>query len=609
MHTKGDKQGSENYQKPIDAIDLMDHLIDEKISTLEEERDLIYENENQGKGKSKGNQADDKQADGPKQVFFEEVKFKRDDKKTSASFRDFEDKVMLILPVKFDRIISNITAAYIKSSMSPDELFKEFSSIFGPVLVYKYLYIFSRTLRNEGLVSKLYTYMHKELSKLRFRNKNVLSQANTWKDFFHKISDELATNLFSRIDNGKLDISKNYRISTARMFQLFGSIKSLTLKEFCKFKYLNNFIQNPESKATLQRFLFVPLNKSQSMIDKISNIDILVMFVYFNLSCTKFEYGLASYDGKKINPNLLKIFMKHYINYAKDKKYDIVTDDEDFEEVEGIGHQEAGNINNVNSVSRVNKPQNSQYHKKPSEVKRQVFAEEPNAQANIHFDFPELSDNKKVVTTRQQETDKKEKTNVMSNTKGWGKDQTLLYTNEASKRKAMKEEFPELKVEETTESIFNKLNANKPQNNGWGQRFEYREQQPSKIVYTNNSVKSPAYPDGKKVVDYKTNSNQGEFPTLDQGEDKDDIFPKMKNGNNNSTEPVIIKGKFAPSQNQAGTFDNKNVRNDLNSRFGYGVTETQPTTAPGGRNIIAELTRTQSGNSDIVIIKKKNNKR
>jgi hypothetical protein len=671
MHTRGDTNSSENYAKAIDAIDLMDHLIDEKIYTVEEERDFISKNEDPQKRNFIGGRPGNIDEEGSKQVYFEEVKFKRDDKKTAASFREFEDKTMQILSAKYDKAISRITGAYIKFSLSPDELFREFLAIFGPVLVYKYVYLYSRTVKNESLVNKLYAHLLKELSRLRYQNNNVLSQVYTWKDFFHKISDELAANLFNRIDAGKLDLTKNYRISSARMFQLFGSIKTLTLKEFGKFKYLNNFLQNPEAKAILQRFLFVPFNKSQSMIDKISNIDMLIMFIYFNLSCTKFEYNLGSYDGKKINPNLLKVFMKHYINYSKEKKYDIVTDDEDFKEIEGVGHQEAGNRNNIASIYRLNKPQNSQYHKKPVEEKRQVFAEDLSAPLGVEFDFPELPNMQKTASNRQKE---KGKTNKMPSTTGWGGDQTLLYSNEQTKRKAMKEEFPELKPEDTKGGILNKMNDNKKQDFGWGKQFNYNEQQSVNSGPSKNIQKPLAYIPPKSESRVNIPSNDNEFPTLDQDDDINDIFAKMKKSkmHHPATKTIIKKGpKPAPQQDtykqvprkiKNQYFDQeyseeeeelpvakpeppvikvpihqkkfkqnefpemrldkkededifkkmqvskKNVIDVLSNKFGYGVSDSKPQNGTGGRNIIDELSRTNSGKTDVIFVNKKKKK-
>jgi len=649
LHVRGDTMGKENYERRVDHVELMDHLVDEKMYNIDEERDMVYE---KGNPRSKtGKKDDDYEQD--KNVYFEEIKFKRDDKKTAASFRDFEEKVMQILPAKYDKDISKATHSFIKFSITPEELFKAFLNIFGPILVYKYIYLYYRTLKNEKLANDLYNCLLREISKLKFRHKCILREVKTWKDFFHKVSDEIEANIVDRIENNKLDIAKHYRISTTRMFQLFGSIKTLTLKELSKFKYLNNFLQNPDAKSTLQRFMFVPADKAQSMLHKISNMDILVMFIYFNLSVTKFEFSLGAYDNKKINPNLLKVFMKHYVNFAKKKNYDIVTDEEDFKETEGVSNVEHTKPTS-NAPTKVNKPQTSQYYKAPLEPKRQVFAEELTNNIGVNFEFPELPDVKNEPLKPKANTDKKL---VTSTAKGWGGDSTLLYTNEASKRKAMQEEFPELKTEDNSSNLLNKMQQNKKQESGWGA--------------ASNLVK-PSYPQAKVNTKPSQVGNE-EFPNLNTNDNGNDLFARMKSSKPSNPIVTIVKAKVPQQKTQQNqpqkqrrqpTYNDyndeeeedyeeppakpeppapkvpvhqkkfkasefpemrtaekeeevdlfrkmqqpkRNVVNELSNKFGYN--ESDKINVPTGeRNIIDELQRTTSGNSTVVIMKKKKKK-
>lgn len=640
--------GKENYERRIDHIELMDHLVDEKMYNLDEERDMIYD---KGAPRSKNGKRDD-EYEQEKTVFFEEIKFKRDDKKTVASFRDFEEKVMQILPAKFDKDISKATHSFIKLSISPEELFRAFLNIFGPILVYKYLYLYYRTLKHEKLASDLYNVLLREISKMKFRHKCILRDVKTWKDFFHKLSDEIEANIFDRIENNKLDISKAYRISTTRMFQLFGSIKTLTLKELSKFKYLNNFLQDPDAKAVLQRLLFVPADKAQSMLHKVSNMDILVMFIYFNLSVTKFEFSLGTYDNKKMNPNLLKVFMKHYINFAKKKNYDIVTDEEDFKETEGVNNVEQSKPHKT-APAKVNKPQNSQYYKTPIEPKRQVFAEELTNNVVMSMDFPELPG---VKTETAKPKDNKDKKAVKSTARGWGGESTLLYVNEASKRKAMQEEFPELKAEDNSDNIVNKVQQPKKQESGWGAAI---------------NMAKPSYPQSKTNTKPLQTGND-EFPDLNANDNSNDLFTRMKSSKPSNPIVTIVKAKV-PQQKQQQNQSHKqrrnqvyddyeeededyeepparpeplapkvpvhqkkfkqsefpdinltektedvdlfkkmqqpkrNVVNELSNKFGYN--EAPKTTGtPAERNLIDELQRTTSGNTAVVIMKKKKKK-
>lgn len=70
-------------------------------------------------------------------------------------------------------------------------------------------------------------------------------------------------------------------------------------------------------------YLFTPTTESKGMLSKISDFDLLTMFVYFNLAITKFETGLSKLNGFKINPNILKLFFKKHPQIAQEMNYEI----------------------------------------------------------------------------------------------------------------------------------------------------------------------------------------------------------------------------------------------------------------------------------------------
>ena len=47
-------------------------------------------------------------------------------------------------------------------------------------------------------------FLHNKLNKLYFREKNMLLNIKTWKDFFYKIVEEISHNLLHRIEKNKI---------------------------------------------------------------------------------------------------------------------------------------------------------------------------------------------------------------------------------------------------------------------------------------------------------------------------------------------------------------------------------------------------------------------
>lgn len=68
-------------------------------------------------------------------------------------------------------------------------------------------------------------------------------------------------------------------------------------------------------------------------MDKISNVDILSIFIYFNLLTLRFENKQKIVNAQQVNPNLLKLFLRHYPQLANDEKYSLESDEEDYENV------------------------------------------------------------------------------------------------------------------------------------------------------------------------------------------------------------------------------------------------------------------------------------
>lgn len=52
--------------------------------------------------------------------------------------------------------------------------------------------------------------------------------------------------------------------------------------------------------------------------------------MYFNVVCLRFEDKGKLTSQSKINPNLLKLFLRHFPKLAKEKNYELQSEDEDY---------------------------------------------------------------------------------------------------------------------------------------------------------------------------------------------------------------------------------------------------------------------------------------
>lgn len=120
----------------------------------------------------------------------------------------------------------------------------------------------------------------------------MLHQLKNWKDFFHRIVDELSENIIYWIKIKRLNTKEPYNLWQGWIFQLIGTVKQMNLKEAIHFKYLANFLQDRENMKFLQTSLTIFYKKVQNVLDKISNVDILSIFMYFNLITLRFENQL-----------------------------------------------------------------------------------------------------------------------------------------------------------------------------------------------------------------------------------------------------------------------------------------------------------------------------
>ena len=118
----------------MEYVDLLDHLTSFKIKNLDEERneiDVLLKNK-----------------DDPI-IYFEDIKFKRNDHIVQISFVEFKEMIELILYEKGVQAILKTTGEFLKSRKNANELFLDFHNNFGPIISFKYYYFYIKTLKEK----------------------------------------------------------------------------------------------------------------------------------------------------------------------------------------------------------------------------------------------------------------------------------------------------------------------------------------------------------------------------------------------------------------------------------------------------------------------------
>lgn len=295
----------------------MEHFSDEKIQSMEDETELIRNMEK----------------DFDKPVFLEKIRFKLSDKHYVDDFNSFLQYVGPVLPEWQVAQVRTITGDFIRDRFNAMELFNKFWTVFGPILVYKYFFLYSVTVNRRDQRHQLEAALSYSLRNLPFRHPNSVINLESWEDFFSRIRDVLFAEVQRRIESNEIDVTKSYRMHKERFFQLTGSVREARFQDLIHWKYLNNFLENVDGKIMLQRAILAPVDKIHHLMGNFTTMDLLVCFTYFELAMTKM-------DGEKrkfrpdfpANPNLLKFFMRKNVKVANSLSYEIKSDAEDYRE-------------------------------------------------------------------------------------------------------------------------------------------------------------------------------------------------------------------------------------------------------------------------------------
>lgn len=308
----------ETYTSNINILHLMEHFIDDRVLNFEEELNAI------------ANIRDDCQ----RRICIEEIKFKMSEQQMVVDYNAFYEYIRSLLSPQAFSAVKYTINDFIKEKMDSEQLFDRFFNLFGPILVYKYFYLYNGTLSYKPyLKTKMEETLQIRLNEENYRHNNSLNKLKTWEDFFIKIKELLVNEVLERIDKNEIDLKKRYLLHKERMFQLIGSVKKSTFQELLHWKYLNNFLESVDPKTYLQRALLAPHDKARLPMSKISIMNLLICLCYFELSIKKMEAPVDRFDFFiSKNQNLLKRFMRTNGDFAREMDYNNASEPEDYPE-------------------------------------------------------------------------------------------------------------------------------------------------------------------------------------------------------------------------------------------------------------------------------------
>lgn len=187
-----------------------------------------------------------------------------------------------------------------------------------------------RTVSDNDLFYKLDDILRQEASRLPSRHDMILLSNKTYSELFNKIIKVISEDIFRRFVSGGLSLSKPPKKDQAILFQLIASLNMMHPKEMIRFKMLGNFLESENGIDTLERVLYSDKSEISNILSHLNNNDILMSFIYFNISSLRINRKPVNLEKENLNQNLCKLFLRHYEDFAKANKLNIESDDEDY---------------------------------------------------------------------------------------------------------------------------------------------------------------------------------------------------------------------------------------------------------------------------------------
>jgi hypothetical protein len=417
-------------------------------------------------------------------VCLESIRFKMSEQQFVETYKDFWSYVTPVLSHDSLMYINSLTADFSRNKLGADRLFSSFVRVFGPVLVYKYFFLFCGTIENQTIRKTAQETLQLALRKLKFRHDNFIQKAVTWEDYFEDIKNMAKIELLWRISEKKIDLRQKILIEKERLFQLIGSVRKSTFQELIHWKYLNNFLSEVDSKTRVQRALLVPETKSSNLTGKLSDFDLLIVYAYFELVTQKMD-GLCrgfNYEFSQ-NQNLMKRFMRSNHKESVHFDYDCTSDNEDYSEA--CQRENKGESEGPKSIMKKNRPFKDLISSHPDANSKSEFEQQPKPKAGqVRMD----------------------------------------YINESIKHTKMEDYFPTLEDSSNSTSLFERMNAknSKAKQFGSSNKDNSRKSKP---------VSKPEIPKKKHFV-FKDDPTQNREKSSSKSLDLEKDFPALPSDSN-----------------------------------------------------------------------------
>ena len=290
-----------------------------------------------GKGKQNNNKNnnfdsengdDDQENDlGSAGLRIEDIIFKRERNGFKIEYEDLEERARRVLEYKALDEMEDVLYNFESKKVSASGLFKRFETIFGKAHVFKFYYWYLLSLDSDSQRQLLSKNLFRELSRLRFRRHNILVKATHCQDVFVRLENGFVDNLVRRARAGRLMLRVG--LHQDRLYQFFKSVKMLNLDEALGLKFLNLYLSGYRALLIIQKAFLVESRGLSAWVDKLSDLDALLAFVYFHLINLKFG-GKEMHMKHDTNPNLVKIFFKLHPERADEFGIDPESEDEDY---------------------------------------------------------------------------------------------------------------------------------------------------------------------------------------------------------------------------------------------------------------------------------------
>lgn len=399
---------------------------------------------------------------------------------------EFRDKCLTILNEKEFEFLNQKISIFSRGKLSSKELFNSFCDFFGELNAFEMFSYYIKSVENPKLTKTLDHELFIQCQNLKTIRKSILKGNSTYLELFQKLSHYISENICRRFHAGIMSNEKSYKKDSNILFQFIGILKAMHMKEILKFKYLSNFLEDDHSIDQIHEILFLNYKEIDQYLNKIPNRDILMCFLYFNLAVSRLDGKVVVNSKTKLNPNLNKLFLRHFPEFAKEHHFRVDSEDEDYNIPvrKHSRHEEEERNLNILSKANMEKIKNT-FHSKISKnysmKVKDVFVSHQD-DLNTHgirdedltnkYDFPTFGGNPTNTPTPipAPATKKKEKKRLPV-TNAWAGNDLYIYTQKGMSKKEMNELFPTLGDEDPPLEGSPRLNATahiQPAQQGWG---------------------------------------------------------------------------------------------------------------------------------------------